>query len=73
MTDEYWFWLTFPGGVVIGLVILGPFTAGYFFWQWYKADKEKQDRKKIYEEHLERIRSRRQSSDSAPQNNNPKP
>lgn len=65
--------VTFPGGVVIGLVIFGPFIAAYVLWQWYKADKEKQDRKKLYEEHLERIRTRRQSSDSASQNNNPKP
>lgn len=60
MNDEYWFWLTFPGGVVIGLVVFGPFIAAYFLWQWYKANKEKQDRKKRYDNYIQRLRNGRE-------------
>lgn len=60
MTDPYWFWLTFPGGVVIGLAIFGPFIAGYFLWQWYKADKEKREKASRYAEYMERLRKHRE-------------
>lgn len=69
MTDEYWFWLTVPGGVVIGLIIFGPFIAAYFFWQWYKADKEKRERAKRYDEYMERLRRDRGGGEDARKTN----
>lgn len=57
MTDDpYWFWLTFPGGVVIGIIVLSPFAIGYGIYAWIKHEREEAAKAKLFAEYRERLR-----------------
>lgn len=60
MTDPYWFWLTFPGGIVIGLVVISPFIIGYWIYSAVKAHQKKEADAARYAMYMERLRKNRE-------------
>lgn len=60
MSDPYWFWLTFPGGVVLGLIALSPFAIGYGIYSWIKSEREKREKAIKIAEFKEQMRKLRE-------------
>lgn len=60
MTDPYWFWLTFPGGVVIGLVVISPFIIGFWIYSAVKAHQKSKADAARYAMYMERLRKNRE-------------
>lgn len=59
MTDPYWFWLTFPGGVVIGLAVISPFLIGFWVYSTVKAHRKKKADALRYAMYMDRLRGNR--------------